>query len=154
MGNTPPSSPPLGLPPPIGISSEVALMEASSEYDDISSWAEEGVSISGSDDLLSGFHHDQLFEFSGRFRTTLFQSLGQSDGGPLPSTLFSMASLKSIVSFLSSGSNIEPNLGIIQDDIFEKDATTEVCIIGLVSNMDVGELKPETLEIGEYLFCS
>lgn len=168
MGNTPPSSPPLGLPPPIGISSEVALMEASSEYDDISSSFSthtpkarasfikdkavrllRGATIQayfgpvytsttqegeeGLDDIVRvgtlhvGFKgYDRMpFEFS---------FLGQ----------FSMASLKSIVSFLSSGS-IEPNLepGIIQD-IFEKDATTEVCMIGFVSNMNVCELKPGT----------
>ena len=37
VGNTPPSSLPLGLPPPIDIFGEVAVEEVSSEYEDISS---------------------------------------------------------------------------------------------------------------------
>ena len=106
------------------------------------------VSIFGSDDLLSlsksGFHlvglkgYDQMpFKFSGRV-CTLFQSLGQLDGGPSSSAFFSMASLGSkAVGFLSSGSNIEPNLDpTTNQDIFEKDVTTEVRVIGFIGNKD------------------
>ena len=118
---------------------------------------------SGSDDLLtsfkSGYHHvgfkgyDQMpFEFSGHART-LFQSLGRLDGGPLSSTFFSVASLGSkAAGFLSGATPVQ--------DIFEKSdevattvsesasdefaTQTEDYIIGFVSNMDVGELKPDT----------
>ena len=207
VGNTPPSSLPLGLPPPIDFFGEVAVEEVSSEYeevdphtpmarasflkdnaasllrgatvqtfllspdskegeddlDDIIVEKPEGVSIFGSDDLLSlsksGFHlvglkgYDQMpFKFSGRV-CTLFQSLGQLDGGPSSSAFFSMASLGSkAVGFLSGATPVQ--------DIFEKSdegattvsesasdefaTQTEDYIIGFVSNMDVGELKPDT----------
>ena len=208
VGNTPPSSLPLGLPPPIDFFGEVAVEEVSSEYeevdphtpmarasflkdnaasllrgatvqtfllspdskegeedlDDIIVEKPEGVSIFGSDDLLSlsksGFHlvglkgYDQMpFKFSGRV-CTLFQSLGQLDGGPSSSAFFSMASLGSkAVGFLSGATPVQ--------DIFEKSdegATTvsesasdefvaqteDYHIIGFVGNMDVGELKPDT----------
>jgi len=116
---------------------------------------------SGSADSLSsfksGFQHvglkgyDQMtFEISGRVRT-LFQSLGQSDGGPSSSAFFSMASLRSkTVGFLSGANPVQ--------DIFEKSVEdtstvslsasdefstqTEDC--RFIGNMDVGELKPDT----------
>ena len=210
MGNTPLSSPPLGLlPPPIDIFGDVAIEEVSSEYDDISSSFSphtlkalasflkdktisllsgatvqtyfgpvntrttqdldniivekpEGVSIFGSDDLLSLFKsvfhrvlkgYDQIpFEFSVRVRT-LFHSLGLSDGGPSSSAFFSMASLgRKAADFLSRAT---PVRDILENPI--KDAATafksisdefvaqtEDRVIGFVGNMDVGELKPDT----------
>ena len=61
-------------------------------------------------------------------------------------TFFSMASLGSkAVGLLSSGSNIEPNLDpTTNQDIFEKDVTTEVRVIGFIGNKGVGGLKPDT----------
>jgi hypothetical protein len=216
VGSTPPSSLPLDLPPPpIGISSEVALMEAAtSEYEDVSnslsphipmaqaSFLKDkaisllfgatvqtyfGPVITGttqqqedgieddivrvgtpevtfvSDDLLSlfksGFHrvglkgYDQMpFEFSSRVRT-FFQSLGQSDGGPSSSALFSVDSLKSkAVGFLSRATPVQY---ILENPVEDATTTslpasdefatqTEDRVIGFVGNMDVGELKPDT----------
>ena len=197
MGNTPPSSPPLDLPPPpIDIFREVAIEEVSSGYEDVdphtpkalaSFLKDKAVSLlrgatvqtyfgpvytstaqqQGGDldgivrgvgtpevaSFKSGFHrvglkgYDQMpSEFSGRVRS-LFQSLGQLDGGlSLSASLGSKA-----VGFLSKATSVQ--------DIFEKsveDATvsesisddfaaqTDVRSTGFVGNMEVGELKPDT----------
>ena len=185
MGNTPLSSPPLGLPlPPIDIVGEVALEEASSEYEDISSsfsphtpkarlsflkdkavsllfgatvqtyfgpvyistaqqqggdlddivhvGTPEGVSVSRSVDLLS-----------------LFQSLGQSDGGPSSSAFFSMAPLgNKAVGFLSGATpdqDIFEDATTVSESISDDFATqTEDRGNEFVGDMDVGELIRDT----------
>jgi len=185
VGNIPPSSLPLDLPPPLDIFGEVTVVDkaisllrgATVQTFLLSPDSKEGEEdlddgivrvgtpevASGSDDSLSsfksGFHrvgfkgYDQMpFELSGRVRT-LFQSLGQLDGGPSSSAFFSMASLGSTaVGFLSGSTSVQ--------DIFEKsveDATTvsesisdefatqtETRVNGFVGNMDVAELKCNT----------